>query len=44
MLDIFLAHGRALLRLLMDEPRMTIQVLISVLEVEATPQQALVAA
>jgi IS5 family transposase len=39
-----LAHLRALLRLLMGEPRKAIQNLIALLEAEATPQQALTAA
>jgi len=39
-----LAHLRALLRLLMGEPRKAIQALIALLEAEANPQQALMAA
>ena len=39
-----LAHLRALLRLLMGEPRKAIQALIAMLEAEATPQQALTVA
>jgi hypothetical protein len=39
-----LAHLRALLRLLMGEPRKAIQALITMLESEAAPQQALTAA
>ena len=39
-----LAHLRALLRLLMGEPRKAILALVTLLEAEAAPQQALVAA
>jgi IS5 family transposase len=39
-----LAHLRALLRLPMGEPRKVIQALITLLEADATPQQALMAA
>jgi len=39
-----LAHLRALLRLLMGEPRKAILTLITLLEAEAAPQQALTAA
>jgi hypothetical protein len=39
-----LAHLRALLRLLMGEPRKAIQALIAMLEAEGTPQKALSAA
>ena len=39
-----LAHLRAFLRLLMGEPRKAIEALIAMLEAEATPQQALMAA
>ena len=39
-----LAHLMALLRLFMGEPRKAIETLVTLLEAEAAPQQALVAA
>jgi hypothetical protein len=39
-----LAHLRALLRLLMGEPKKALEALIALLEAEAIPQQALTVA